>query len=97
MSVEQKFLHLNSQAGDFLCCCLFFSMAKRVYTLKTCQLGIQVYTDLMTNGKGVLKGREISTVEEILSMLNIKNESTLQGWAKVSKWNKESVKKQLSN
>jgi hypothetical protein len=70
---------------------------RRVYSLKTRQLGATAYNNIISTGKAILKGKEITAVLEILSLLDVKNESTLRGWAKIGTWNRESVKKRFSN
>jgi hypothetical protein len=70
---------------------------RRVYTLKTLQLGSKAYNELLDSGKAILKGHEITKVSEILTLLDVKNESTLRGWAKIGKWDEKSVKKRNSN
>ena len=69
---------------------------RRVYSLKTRQLGANAYKEFQESGKTNIKGQEITSVKEILTLLDVKNESTLRGWAKVSAWDRESVKKRFA-
>jgi hypothetical protein len=69
---------------------------RRIYSIKTRQLGAKAYKDIQDSGKAIIKGKEITSVKEILALLDVKNESTLRGWAKVNAWDRESVKKRFS-
>jgi hypothetical protein len=68
---------------------------RRLYTLRTRQLGANAYNELQKCGKTVLKKVKIDSVQDILKILDVKNESTLRAWAKVGDWSKSALKERL--